>query len=55
MSSTQDQRIKDLEQRQAQAKASYERARAEGHAGACEHYKNQLGELAADLVRARSH
>lgn len=54
MSSTQEHRIKEIEQRQAQAHTSYERARAEGHDGACEHYKNQLGELAADLIRARS-
>ena len=54
MSTTQEERIKAIEQRQVQAQNSYDRARAEGHDGASEHYKNRLSELAADLIRARS-
>jgi len=54
MATIQEQRIQEIERRQAQTQASYDRARAEGHDGACEHYKNQLSELAGDLTRARS-
>lgn len=54
MSTIQEERIKAIEQHQVQAQTSYDRARAEGHDGASEHYKNRLSELASDLVRARS-
>lgn len=55
MSTTiQEDRIKEIERHQAQAKTSYDKARAEGHDGASEHYKNRLSELAADLIRAKT-